>query len=182
MRKHLKYTSIAVLGLSMLSGLALAADDAGKTAGEVLDDAVVTTRVKTALIGDPTTKARSIEVETSGGIVQLNGFVGSAAEKSRAGEVTRAVSGVKEVRNNLDVRAGSATAGEVIDDATLTAKVKAALIEDPRTKARQINVESRGGVVQLSGFVDSAEARSEAARVAGTVEGVHTVENRLDVK
>jgi hyperosmotically inducible protein len=181
MRKHLKYMSIAVLGLSMLSGLALA-DDAGKSAGEVLDDAVVTTRVKAALVGDPTTKARSIDVETSDGIVQLNGFVGSAAEKSRAGEVTRTVSGVKEVRNNLDVRAAAPTAGAAFDDTTLTAKVKAALIENPRTKARQINVESRGGVVQLSGFVDSAEAKSEAARVAGSVEGVHTVENRLDVK
>ena len=54
------------------------------------------------------------------------------------------------------------SAGEVIDDSVLTAKVKAALIEDPVTKAGQINVETYRGVVQLGGFVDNAAAKSQA--------------------
>ena len=56
-----------------VAGIAGAATDTRKTAGEAIDDAVVTTRVKAALIGDKTTKARKIDVETEQGIVQLNG-------------------------------------------------------------------------------------------------------------
>ena len=64
------------------------------------------------------------------------------------------------------------SAGEVIDDSTLTAKVKTALIEDPVTKARQIDVETYRGVVQLAGFVDSPEAKARASELAQGVTGV----------
>jgi osmotically-inducible protein OsmY len=74
------------------------------------------------------------------------------------------------------------TAGEVVDDGVVTAKVKAKLVDDPVTKAYQINVETFKGTVQLSGFVDSAEARSRAAQLAGTVGGVKDVENSLEVR
>jgi hyperosmotically inducible protein len=180
-RKQPKFAGFAVIGLAALSGIAVAADASGTT-GEAVDDAVVTTRVKAALIGDSATPARKIDVETDGGIVQLNGFVDSEAEKAQAATLAREVEGVKEVRNNLDVRTGSGTAGGAVDDATLTAKVKTALVDSPKTKAAQINVESKGGVVQLSGFVDDADAKSEAERVAGAVEGVQTVQNQIDVR
>src|SRR5262245_37920846 len=62
--------------------------------------------------------------------------------------------------------------GEVIDDSLLTAKVKAALIEDPATKAGQINVETYRGVVQLGGFVDTADSKARATQVASGVSGV----------
>ena len=58
------------------------------------------------------------------------------------------------------------TAGEQIDDSVLTGKVKAALVADEATKARQIDVETFRGTVQLNGFVDSAEAKAAATRVA----------------
>lgn len=74
------------------------------------------------------------------------------------------------------------TAGEVVDDGVVTAKVKAKLVDDPVTKAYQINVETFKGTVQLSGFVDSAEARSRAAQLAGQVGGVKDVENSLEVR
>ena len=69
--------------------------------------------------------------------------------------------------------------GEVIDDSLLTAKVKAALIDDPVTKAGQINVETYRGVVQLGGFVDNATEKSRATQVAGGVTGVKEVRNRI---
>lgn len=181
-RRQPKFARLAVVGLAALSGIAAAATDTRKTAGEAIDDAVVTTRVKAALFGDSTTKARKIDVETEQGIVQLNGFVDSAAEKTQAAKLARGVDGVKEVRNNLDVRSATGSAGRAVDDATLTAKVKTALADSPAAKARQVNVETQGGVVQLSGFVDSAAAKAEAARIAGNVQGVQTVENRIDVK
>ncbi len=74
------------------------------------------------------------------------------------------------------------TAGEVVDDSVVTAKVKAKLVDDPVTKAYQINVETFKGTVQLSGFVDSAEARSRATQLASAVGGVKDVENSLQVR
>ena len=73
-------------------------------------------------------------------------------------------------------------AGEVVDDGVVTAKVKAKLVDDPVTKAYQINVETFKGTVQLSGSVDSAEARSRAAQLARDVGGVKDVENSLQVR
>jgi len=72
--------------------------------------------------------------------------------------------------------------GEYIDDSVITTKVKAALVEDPVTKAYQINVETFKGEVQLSGFVDSAQAKAKAGEVARGVKGVKSVKNNLNVK
>ncbi len=70
----------------------------------------------------------------------------------------------------------------MIDDSVLTAKVKTALITSPETKAHQINVETKQGVVQMSGFVDSAAAKAAATTVAKSVTGVKDVKNELSVK
>jgi osmotically-inducible protein OsmY len=75
-----------------------------KSAGETIDDGVITAKVKTALIEDPVTKARQISVETYRGIVQLSGFVDTTAEKNRAAEVTKKIVGVKDVRNSLEIK------------------------------------------------------------------------------
>ncbi|MFL6673033.1 MAG: BON domain-containing protein [Massilia sp.] len=72
--------------------------------------------------------------------------------------------------------------GEYIDDAAITAGVKAALVKAPDLKASEINVESYKGVVQLSGFVGSAETVATAATVARTVKGVKSVRNDLRLK
>ncbi len=74
------------------------------------------------------------------------------------------------------------SAGEVIDDSTLTAKVKAGLIGDPITKAGQINVETYRGVVQLTGFANSSEQASLAEAAAKKVEGVRSVKNDVRIK
>ena len=74
------------------------------------------------------------------------------------------------------------TAGENVDDSVVTAKVKAKLVDDPVTKAYQIEVETFKGTVQLSGFVDSAEAVSRAERLAKDVGGVKNVKNSLQVR
>lgn len=72
--------------------------------------------------------------------------------------------------------------GEYIDDTAISAKVKTALIEDSDTKARDIQVETYKGVVQLSGFVDSSSEKAEAERLAKQVAGVERVDNKLSVK
>jgi osmotically-inducible protein OsmY len=72
--------------------------------------------------------------------------------------------------------------GQYMDDSTITAKVKAAILEDPALKVFDISVETFKGVVQLSGFVNSAEVRSRAGVVASRVSGVQSVKNDLLVK
>jgi hyperosmotically inducible periplasmic protein len=173
----------AVLLVASMAMVACASTRTTKSAGEQVDDTVTTGRVKAALIADPTTKAHQIDVETFKGTVQLNGFVDTAASKSRASEVAKSTKGVTAVRNNLTVRTDSGPSGsERVDDAAITAKVKAALAGDPRTKAHQVNVETREGAVQLSGFVDNSEAKSTAGELARAVDNVKSVDNELDVK
>ena len=77
---------------------------------------------------------------------------------------------------------GQQTAGEAVDDAVVTAKVKARLVDDEVTKAYQINVETFKGTVNLSGSVDSEEARSRASELAKNVGGVKGVKNSLQVR
>jgi len=72
--------------------------------------------------------------------------------------------------------------GEYVDDSTITTKVKAAILNDPALKVFQINVETFKGVVQLSGFVDSAQHVKRAEEVARGVGGVKSVKNNLIVK
>jgi len=169
----------ALLGMA-LAGCATSATQ--RTSIDVVDDGTITAHVTAALGDDPRTKSHDIEVQTHSGTVQLNGFVGSADAKARAAALARHVRGVRKVDNNLLVRDTRSTIGETIDDSVITTKVKAALIGDPLTKARQISVETLHGVVQLSGFVDSDAERDQATVVARGVGGVHEVRNDLAVK
>lgn len=75
-----------------------------ESTGEYLDDSVLTTKVKTTILGDSRLKLLDISVETFKGVVQLSGFVDTAAAASRAVEVTRKVPGVKSVNNSLIVK------------------------------------------------------------------------------
>jgi hyperosmotically inducible protein len=174
----------ARVGLVIVA-LALGACSATRTqesAGEVVDDSVLTAKVKTALIEDPVTKAGQIDVETYRGVVQLAGVVDSQEAKARAVELARAVSGVQEVRNDLRVGDADQSVGQTVDDGVITTQVKAKLIADSRTDAYKINVDTQGGVVQLSGFVDNDEAKRTAGEVARSVSGVRDVDNDLEIR
>jgi osmotically-inducible protein OsmY len=72
--------------------------------------------------------------------------------------------------------------GEYVDDSVITTKVKSAIFADSELKVFQINVETFKGVVQLSGFVNSAQSVSKAGEVARGVKGVISVKNNLIVK
>jgi len=177
--------SFLTTGIVMVTLAALASCAGTRTqqsTGENIDDTVITAKVKAALIDDPVTKARQIQVDTFRGTVQLNGFVDSADEKTAASRVTHSVNGVQNVRNNLVVGHADRSAGEVVDDSIVTTKVKAALVAEPATKARDITVITHEGIVQLSGFVDSPTEKATAAEVAQGVSGVKEVRNDLQIK
>jgi hyperosmotically inducible protein len=173
--------SIAALLAIGVMLAACSATDTRRSTGEYVDDSVLTGQVKAALAEDKTAKAHQVDVEVNRGVVQLNGFVDSEANRAAAVKVAKNVEGVKEVRNNLSVRAED-TPGNVIDDSVITAQVKSKLLGDSVTKGTEINVETQGGVVQLSGFVDSSAQRTKATALAREVDGVKEVRNQIDVK
>jgi osmotically-inducible protein OsmY len=72
-----------------------------ESAGEYVDDAVITTKVKAAVLEEPSLKSAEINVETYKGVVQLTGFVRSRADISKAAELARGVKGVKSVKNDM---------------------------------------------------------------------------------
>lgn len=74
------------------------------------------------------------------------------------------------------------SAGEYVDDVAITAKVKAAFINDPTVKATEINVETFKGDVQLSGFVAQPADAQKAVAIARGVKGVTSVKNDIRVK
>jgi hyperosmotically inducible periplasmic protein len=76
----------------------------GETLGEHIDDTTITSTVKTKLAAEKGTTLARIQVDTDRGVVQLSGVVDSAADKSRAEQITRSVGGVKSVKNNLQVK------------------------------------------------------------------------------
>jgi|SRR6478609_1025080 len=86
--------------------------------------------------------------------------------------------------NSSKQQSGSSeTAGQYVDDATVTAKVKTEIASDVGVKAASnVNVETYRGVVQLSGFADSDEQASRAASAAKKVNGVRSVKNDIRVK
>jgi hyperosmotically inducible periplasmic protein len=168
---------------ALLAGVvfAVATAQADKTAGEVVDDNTVNASVKAALIENKRTKAHDINVETYKGVVQLSGFVDTAAEKDEAAKVAAGVSGVKSVNNSISV-GGKTSIGTKLDDTVMTGRVKAALMDASDVKSGQINVETKSGVVQLSGFVNSAPMKEKAGEVAAGVSGVKEVQNVLVVR
>ena len=172
--------AVAVLALLGVAGAH--ADDAKRTMGEYTDDKVLHTKVWAALTEDKTADASEINLEVYKGVVQLNGFVDNDKERSQAETVAKGVSGVKGVENNLLIKQAAQTTGGAIDDSTITAKVKSALIDSSDTKAGDIKVETRGGVVLLSGFVANETQKAAASKVAQSVEGVKSVNNSISVK
>lgn len=177
-----KLLTAAVAALGLVGAVGAHADDAKRTMGEYTDDKVLHTKVWAALTEDKTADASEINLEVYKGVVQLNGFVDNAKEKSQAEAVAKGVSGVKGVENNLQIKQAKQTAGGAIDDSTVTARVKTALTESKETKAHDIKVETRGGVVQLSGFVENEAQKNAATKVAQSVEGVKAVTNGLSIK
>jgi hyperosmotically inducible protein len=179
----MKKTLVALIAsTAVLSMAACSSTRTQRAPGEEVDDAALLTSVKSALVANKVTDAGEINVDVNRGTVKLAGFVDTEKEKSAAGDVARNVKGVQTVQNDIAVQTKNESAGDYIDDSLLTAKVKTALIESPDTKAHQINVETTQGVVQLSGFVDNAAAKTAATNVAKSVTGVKSVKNELSVK
>ena len=87
--------------LFVATALGCASTPKSEGTGEYLDDTVITGKVKTAIFNEPTLSSAEINVETFKGVVQLSGFVSSAAAENTAVAVARNVAGVKSVKNDM---------------------------------------------------------------------------------
>jgi len=151
-------------------------------------DAGITGTVKTKLAADDQVRASEINVDTAKGVVTLTGNVDSEAARDRAVQLAKDTNGVRNVKDMISVRSGeqtgqapdpNRTVGERIDDAGITMRVKAKLLDDPLVKGLKIDVDTRDGVVYLTGTVPSAAERTQAIELARTTEGVKNVEANL---
>lgn len=98
----LRTTIAAAVAAALLA--ACAGTPKQESTGEFIDDSVITTKVKSALLADKTTSAVDINVDTFKGRVLLSGFVKGPDERQRAEGIARKVPGVKQVNNNLEIR------------------------------------------------------------------------------
>jgi len=152
------------------------------TLGTQVDDAVITSGVKSVLVADDLVKGLDLQVETRKGVVQLSGFVDSQTQIDQALTLTRAVAGVNNVENGITLKGPSSTVGTAIDDTTVTGRVKTALLADPGIKSFDISVLTHKGEVQLTGFVNSQAQIDQASKLAAAAEGASSVKNELLIK
>lgn len=98
---------VAGSAVMLLTRTAYADTPRQESAGELLDDAVITARVKAAFVQDETVSALRIKVTSNSGTVQLSGFANSLKEADRAAEIAREVPGVKNVSNDILLKQAS---------------------------------------------------------------------------
>jgi hyperosmotically inducible protein len=150
-------------------------------------DAGITTAVKAKFAADDTVKAYQIDVDTTDKVVTLKGNVESAAAKARAVEIARGTDGVANVIDNVTVAPATATTPvlpdetAVLTDPAITSAVKLKFAADTTVSALRIDVDTRDGVVTLTGQLRSPTEKDQALKLARETSGVKSVVDRLTV-
>lgn len=177
--RNSKFLAMFVAAAGLLLALACAQTDVG-----------ITTKVKTKLAADSSIKASQIHVETNGKVVTLSGTVDNDAARTEALALARGTEGVTDVVDNMTVSQaaapqaaqGGSTVGQKLDDAAITAAVKSKLMVDSVVGGLKIDVDTRDGVVSLSGPVKSQTEKDTAVRIARETSGVKDVQDNLVVQ
>lgn len=149
------------------------------------DDATLAATVKSKLLWNSNTEGLDIKVNAVNGTVSLTGSAQSAEAKELAGRLAANTDGVREVNNQLSVRATDSTAakaqnaaddaGVAISDAWITSKVKSSFIYSRNLDGLGISVDTQKGVVSLSGNVLSNAEKQLAIETARNIRGVRSV-------
>ncbi|MBA4150865.1 MAG: BON domain-containing protein [Verrucomicrobia bacterium] len=141
-------------------------------------------KVKTALLFHRNVSAKSTDVYVKDGIVSLRGEAASVAERELTAEYANDVEGVKEVKNEMTIAKNPKsprTVGDKIDDASITAQVKTALLSRRSTSAIKTKVSTLDGVVTITGTAKNAAEKSLVTKLATNIEGVINVVNNMTV-
>ena len=149
-------------------------------------DGWLATKVKSVLLFHRNVKCKGTAVSVDNGIATLRGEASSMAQKELTAEYAKDIKGIKEVKNEMTVAAAPApvveTIIEAIDDASITAQVKFALMSHLSTNAVKTEVETVAGVVTLSGFARNAAEKSLVTKLASDINGVSKVINNMTIE
>jgi hyperosmotically inducible protein len=148
-------------------------------------DAWLRDKVKVTLMFHHSVSAGTTEVDVKDGIVTLRGDAATLTQKELTTEYTKDVVGVKNVNNEMTVAKSSKktrTVGEKIDDASITAQVKMTLLYHSSSSVLNIKVETKRGVVSLFGKAKNAAELNLSTKLAGDVNGVKSVINRMAIE
>ena len=103
--KHLiRFFSAFFLALTLLTAVGCASTHKQEGTGEYVDDSVITTKIKAAILNEPSLSSAEINVETFKGVVQMSGFVNSRPDITKAVEIARSVKGVNSVKNDMRLK------------------------------------------------------------------------------
>ena len=171
---------IALAAAALLLAAAVGACSTTQPPSVQIDDARIHTELTARLASDDDTSPASIDINVNEGVVHLTGAVDTANEREEAGRIARSVEGVREVVNDISV-GSTQTLGEKVDDASVTARVKAKLAASSQLNPFNIQVNTVDGVVSLTGRVNDQAEKNEAERLARETEGVRRVRNLLEV-
>jgi osmotically-inducible protein OsmY len=156
----------------------------GETPAES-SDAWISMQVKYSLLYNRNVSGINTQVFVTDGIVTLKGEAGYPAQKDLAGEYAKNIKGVKDVKNEMTIAKipsePKQTISEKIDDASITAQVKMALLSHRSTSAFKTGVETNNGVVTLSGKTSTAAGKDMVGQVASDVNGVMKVINNMTI-
>ncbi len=148
-------------------------------------DAWISTKVKTTLLFHRSVSAMT-EVDTKDGIVTLKGDADNQAQKDLTTEYAKDVEGVKDVNNEMTVtktlKKTHDTVGEKIDDASITAQVKMALLFHRSTSAVNTKVKTNNSVVTLSGKAKNTAEKDLVTKLVEDVKGVKSVKNQMTIE
>ena len=148
-------------------------------------DAWIGTKVTLALLFHRNVNASKTTVEVKEGIVTLKGEASSMAQKELTTEYANDIEGVKGVKNEMTVAGTAAkaeqTAGEKMDDASITAQVKIALLTHRSTSALKTKVGTRDGEVTVTGIAKNAAEKSLVSKLVSDIRGVVRVKNEMTV-
>lgn len=178
-----------------------AAKSGERSFGDVVDDATITTTVKSKLLWSKSTEGMQMDVDTNMGKVTLNGEAENGAAKELAGRIALNTHGVESVDNRLKVDASTTKStfermnahmdtnsdanpdsnmghdtSEAISDSWITTKVKSTFMYSSNVESNDISASTDSGVVTLSGMVDSGADKELAIELAQNVRGVKSVD------
>jgi osmotically-inducible protein OsmY len=148
-------------------------------------DMWISVKVKTSLLFHRNVSATGTHVYVKDGIVTLQGEASSLAQKELTTEYAKDIDNVKEVKNEMTIAKTLAkpgeTMGEKIDDASITAQVKASLMTHRSTSALKTKVSTTDGVVTLSGIAKNAAEKSLVTKLVTDINGVTSVINNMTI-
>ena len=153
------------------------------TIGEKIDDTIITTQVKMALIKDSSTSTLGADVSTSNGVVLIQGTVLNNIERDMTTKVAASVQGVKSVQNEMKVtNEQTSTVAERLEDSAITTKVKMALTVHAATGALRTSVTTTDLVVTVTGKAKNKAEKELVTKVIEDVKGVKKVVNNMIVE